>query len=402
MNSPALGCWRMIFASGLIAATGLSTGFAITAEAYLEPTDASIGARVGASVGVDDNTLVLGAPNDDEAGPFAGAAFVYERTAGTWQRTAKLLGPTTDGFRLFGEAVAISGNVVVVGAPFDGPYGFASGAVYIYERADGQWMLHSRITPVDPAVNQQFGDAVAFDGTAIVVGAFLDNTSASNAGAAYVFARSGNAWTQQAKLTASDPSNFAFFGSAVAVSGKKIVVGAPTAETAYVFEKSGEHWIEQAILTAFDGTLENYSAFGGAVAVHKSIIAVGAPLEATNVRKAGAVYVFSKTDDWTMQNKLTTATAMEEDELGTSVAVHGHHIAVGSPYHGHFNEGAVYLFRARGKEWQETSIFTGDPLTAFLGAAVSLQKDTLVAGAPSFVDFTGTRGIGGGYVFRTR
>lgn len=392
----------MICASGLIAATGFSTGFATTAEAFLEPAEASIGARVGASVGVDNNTLVLGAPNDDEAGPFAGAAFIYERTAGAWHRSAKLLGPATDGFRAFGESVAISGDVVVIGAPFDGPYGHASGAVYIYERVNGQWMLHSTITPTDPAVNQQFGDAVAIEKTTIVVGAFLDSTRGSNTGAAYVFARSGDTWSQRAKLTASDASNFAFFGSAVAVNGKNVVVGAPTAETAYLFTKSGDHWIEQAILTAFDAS-SDYTAFGAAVAMDKSIVAIGAPLAATSVRKAGAVYVFENSDKHrSTQHKLTTASAMEEDEFGTAVAMHGHHLAVGSPYHGDFNEGAVYLFRASGKEWQEISLFTGDPSTAFLGAAVDLEKDTLAAGAPSFVDFTGTRGIGAGYVFRTR
>ena len=70
--------------------------------------------------------------------------------------------------------------------------------------------------------------------------------------------------------------------------------------------------------------------------------------------------------------------------------------------HGHFNEGSVYIFRARGKEWQEIFLLTGDPATAFLGAAVALRKDTVVAGAPAFVDYTGTRSTGAGYVFRTR
>ena len=132
-------------------------------------------------------------------------------------------------------------------------------------------------------------------------------------------------------------------------------------------------------------------------------MAIGAPLEATSVRKAGVVYVFEGSGNgWTTQHKLTASSAMEEDEFGTAVAVHGHYLAIGSPYHGHFNEGAVYLFLARGQEWQEYSLFTGDPSTAFLGAAVDLEKDTLAAGAPSFVDFTGTRGIGAGYVFRIR
>src|SRR6187200_2165933 len=113
----------VVSVAALLTASLASPGFAKTDEQRLAPADASIGARVGASVDVDKDTLVLGAPDDQESGPFGGAVYVFERKGQNWQRTAKLLGPDSSGFREFGESVAVSGNTIVVGAPFDGPIG---------------------------------------------------------------------------------------------------------------------------------------------------------------------------------------------------------------------------------------------------------------------------------------
>jgi hypothetical protein len=403
MSYHSFRSWIFVVCTCLSLATAFSaTSMAKTAATRLPTADASIGARVGASVDVDKDYLVLGAPDDLEAGPFAGAVYVFERQGQTWRRQAKLLGPATSGFREFGEAVAVSGNTIVIGAPFDGPEGESRGAAYVYERKGNEWILQARLTPSDSALNQLFGDAVAIDGSTIVVGAFLDSASAPNAGAAYVFERVGNAWTQRAKLTASDASEFAFFGAALAIEQKTILVGSPIAGTAHVFSLNGGTWKEQVILKAFDQSTSDYSAFGSSVALDGSTIVIGAPLDGSGAPGTGAAYTFSKKGDgWIAQAKLSAADGKGSDEFGTAVAVDGKQVAVGAPYHDDANTGAVYVFQAHGNEWRQEDQVAGDPAAAFLGGAVALRKKTLVAGAPAFVDFSGFQSAGAGYVVET-
>lgn len=372
-----------------------------SANIRLAPDDAAIGARLGASVAADKSLVVLGAPDDDEAGPFAGAVYVYVRHGQSWERQAKLLGPKTSGFRSFGESVAESQDTLVVGAPFDGPSGDGSGAAYVYARKGQKWIQQARLTPSDATPNQLFGDAVAIDGSTIVVGSFLDASRAPNAGAVYVFTRKNDAWTQQAKLTASNASQYAFFGSAVAISGNRIVVGAPTTESAYVFAPSHGQWQEQAILVAADANEGDYSAFGASVAIDGNNLVIGAPMDGSRGPLTGAAYTFRQQGSrWVQGEKLLSDDATEADEFGTSVAIDGRQIAVGSPYHDEHNNGAIYLFVEKGNRWKLQSTFTGQPTTAFLGSSVALKDDLLVGGAPAFVEFNGLQSSGAGYIFR--
>jgi hypothetical protein len=404
MSYHPLRSWLALVCSSLTLAAGFTAPAAAkSAPTRLATADASIGARVGASVDIDRDYLVLGAPDDQEAGPFAGAVYVFERQGQTWKRVAKLLGPATSGFREFGEAVAISGTTLVVGAPFDGPAGESRGAAYVYARKGKQWTLEARLTASDSALNQLFGDAVAISDSTIVVGAFLDSELAPNAGAVYVFERVGSTWTQRAKLTASNASEFAFFGSALAIEGKTLLVGSPIAGMAYVFGLQGATWTEQAILSAFDQSPADYNAFGSSVALDDSTLIIGAPLDGAHAPNAGAAYTFTKKDNtWTAQSKLLAPDGAGSDEFGTSVAVEDKQAAVGAPYHGEANSGAVYLFQARGNEWRVNEKAAGTSSDAFLGASVALRKKSLVGGAPGFVDFGGTQSAGAGYVFPTR
>lgn len=395
-------CCASLFATGLALATALPLH---AAPARLAPPTATIGARVGASVALGENTLVLGAPDDDTAGPFAGAAYVYVRKGSGWEQRARLVGRPTTGYRSFGESVAISRDVIVVGAPFENVHGEGSGAVYVYMHNGTNWVEQARLTPTDAKADQLFGDAVAIDGNTIVVGAFLDSQQGSNAGAAYVFTRTGVTWTQRAKLTASDASEFAFFGSAVAIQGHTIVVGAPTAERAYVFELAGAQWTEQAALSPWDLPVGDYSGFGAAVTVDGGTIAVGAPSQSSTELRTGAVYTFrQKGKKWEQQKILSAPAATEGDEFGTSVALKGSRLAVGAPYRGEQNEGAVYLFSMHGNHWRAPSMRSADTdvFSAYFGASVALTKDRLLTGAPAFVDFAGEQSAGAGFLHTLR
>lgn len=374
----------------LTAVIVLFTGFSNlqAASARLVPTDASIGARAGAAVSVDHDTLVVGAPDDDAAGPFAGSVYVYTRHGNSWQKQSKIVGPATTGYRSFGESVGVSRNVIVVGAPFEATDGNSTGAAYVYVRTGNKWNLQARLSPQDAATNQQFGNSVAIEDGAIVVGAFLDSATQRNAGAAYVFTRSGTTWSQRAKLTASDASPYAFFGSSVAISNLNVIVGSPTVETAYVFAPGKNTWTQQALLTADDALEGDYSAFGASVSIDGNTVVVGAATEGMYAVQAGAAYVYRRSGGkWSQQRKLSAADGVTGDEFGTSVSLAGHVIAVGAPYHGDRNQGVVYVFDAKtGTPLRQ--IAAGAPGSAFLGQSVDCSTEAIAVGAPAFPEFT--------------
>jgi hypothetical protein len=131
----------------------------------------------------------------------------------------------------------------------------------------------AELTATDGASGDQFGDSVAIYGSTAVVGAPLKNSST---GAAYVFVRSGDAWSEQAELTPSGAAGFDQFGSSVAIYGSTAVIGAPLQNSstgaAYVFVRSSAGWSQQAELTAPDG-----GSFGSSVAISGSTAVIGSP-----------------------------------------------------------------------------------------------------------------------------
>ena len=139
----------------------------------------------------------------------------------------------------------------------------------------------AKLTASDGAANDHFGVSVAIAGDTIVVGAYGDDDSGSDSGSAYVFTRTGTTWTEQTKLTASDGAAGDQFGTSVAITGDTIVVGADLDDTAsgsaYVFTRTGTAWMEQAKLTASDGAAVD--SFGISVAIVGDTIVVGAWLD---------------------------------------------------------------------------------------------------------------------------
>lgn len=382
MNSRSLRSWLR---HGLVLALAVCASASALASQTLLPATAQAGTRVGASVAIGTDTLVVGAPDDSESAPLAGAAYIYARVDGQWVESAKLLAPATGAYSSFGETVATSRQFVVVGAPYDNTHGDASGAAFVYARSGDTWTLQCRLSSTDAAPGQQFGASLAIDGNTIVVGAYLAQAHDRNAGAAYVFTRAGHRWVQRAKLTASDPSDFAFFGAAVAIKGHQILVGAPVAQAAYLFRLQRGSYVEQARVTPFGAAAESYTAFGASVAIDQHAFVIGAPLDSEHARNAGAAFVFRyNAARVTPQTKLLPTSPQASDEFGTSVAVDDFLIAVGAPYAGEHNEGSVALFHSSQSRWHNYGSVHPALDTAFFGNAIDLHDDELVTGAPSY------------------
>ncbi len=205
-------------------------------------TGAVASASQGYSVAIsgDGNTALVGGYQDDPRGGglAVGATWVFVRSGGVWsQQGGKLVGTGADGPAFQGQSVAISadGNTAIVGGPWDGwqasPPG-APGATWVFVRSGGVWSQQGAklvgTGAVGPAVYQGTSVAVSGDGNTALVGGYFDN---AQAGAIWVFARSGGAWSQQgSKLVgtgAVSPSNQ---GTSVAISadGGTAIEGAYT------------------------------------------------------------------------------------------------------------------------------------------------------------------------------
>lgn len=244
----------------------------------------------------------------------------------------------------FGWSVAISGNTAVVGARNEdpdlgnGPLSNA-GAAYVFVRSGESWIQEAKLVARDAAAGDNFGVSVAIDGNLVVVGANgSDLEDADDAGAAYVFAREGIEWKQKARLAAKDPAEDDGFGGSVAIDGDTIVVGADgkdvsfllEAGAAYVFIQRGGSWDQKAKLSPPDARIGGY--FGGAVAISGSRIVVGATeANPAGLRGPGAAYVFhGRGHSWQLEARLAPEVARNGDFFGQSVAIDGETIVVGA------------------------------------------------------------------------
>jgi len=251
-------------------------------QAKLTASDAAADDFFGYSVAVSGDTVVVGARNDDHAGGTnAGSVYVFVRSGTDWVEQAKLTASDATVRDYFGQSVALRGDTVVVGALDDGA-GQYSGSVYVFVRSGTTWSEQAKLTASDATADDQFGWSVALSGDTAVVGARVDDVGGQNSGSAYVFVRSGTTWSQQAKLTASDAAADDFFGASVALSGGIAVVGAKQNDdagqnsgSAYVFARSGTGWTEQAKLTASDAAFGG--SFGSSVALSGETAVVGSP-----------------------------------------------------------------------------------------------------------------------------
>ena len=238
------------------------SGTTWTQQAYLKASNTGANDRFGMSVAVSGNTAVIGAPYEagnatgvggiqtDNSASGSGAAYVFSRSGATWTQQAYLKASNTGANDLFGKAVAVSGDTVVVGAYQEdsnasGVGGVQtdnsatdSGAAYIFNRGGTTWTQQAYLKASNTGAGDQFGFSVAIAGDTVVVGAGYEDSNASgvngiqadnsaiDSGAAYVFTRGGTAWTQQAYLKASNTGAGDQFGFSVAVSGNTAVIGA--------------------------------------------------------------------------------------------------------------------------------------------------------------------------------
>lgn len=334
----------------------------INHKAYLKPSNNSEWDQFGYSVAMDGDTLVVGAVGEESTtkeivygsdlsttndnGRETGAVYIFKRAGEMWIQEAYLKAPNGTSYMpfpytvgdYFGTNVAISGNTVVVGVPYEDSSTsdiingadltatndnlHNAGSVYVFSRSGSTWSHQAYLKPPNPSQSDSFGSAIAIDGDTIVVGVpgedsgtndiihnsdlSTTNDAAPNTGAACVYTRKGTTWSLQAYLKAPNAGNYDAFGDSVSISGDSIAVGARREQSTtttiihgddfsstnnsgdrngavYLFTRSGSTWSHQAYLKAPNNTNEDY--FGSSVALSGDSLAVGAYGESSTTKE---------------------------------------------------------------------------------------------------------------------
>ena len=319
-------------------------------QAKLTASDGGPADRFGEAVAIDGDTIVVGVPDHDLAGTVdAGAAYVFERSGVTWSESAKLtIAGALQGDRM-GIDVAVSGDTVLAGAPWRG----GGGRAYVYTGTGGTWSLQAELVAADTAAADEFATGVALDGNRAAVGALGDDDNGSFSGSVYLFERSGGAWTEGQKVLASDGVAGDWFGRSVGLDGDLLVVGAYgvdavgfTSGAAYAFERTGGSYLETGKLIPADAGSGH--RFGFSVDAAGDLAVVGAYFHSGPFGSAGAAYVFrDQGATWVEEELLLAPSPGSGDYTGYDVAASGARVLVGAPFASApflFGSGEAYLF----------------------------------------------------------
>jgi hypothetical protein len=319
----------------------------------------------GWSLSLSGDTLLVGAPFmlDPMAGPI-GAVYAFANEGGTWTQTQELTGSDSVSTDYFGWAVKHVGDVAVIGSNSHnrGENG-TEGAAYVFTRSDGTWTETQELEGSDstPGDGRQFGSAIAFDGTTLMIGAPSADWSSTGyiPGAVYVFANSGGTWTETQRLVPGDGADGDQFGFSVAFDGANAVIGAPGANiganahqgAVYAFDGSSGSWTELVKLVADDGVA--YDQLGQSVSIDGNMALVGSwshnddPSGTPPPPKPGAAYLYTASHGtWNFSTKVAASDGSDGDSFGWDVGIDGTTLIVGTQGTVGDNEfqGAAYIY----------------------------------------------------------
>jgi hypothetical protein len=471
------------------------TTASVVQQAYLKSSNAQRAHGFGGQVALSGDTMAVSSGDNSCTGGIngdptntgcegSGAVYVFVSDgAGGWTQQAYVKASNPGDTFFFGYSLALSGDTLAVGAPNENGCATGvngdqqqtgcsfSGAVYVYTRTAGIWSQQAYVKPsyTNPLLGGAFfGGSVALSGDTLVVGGQYENSCATDingdpadsgcfqAGAAYVFTRSSNVWTQQAYLKAPNAEAEDQFGFSVAISGDTAAVGALVEDSCavgigsdagndaclgagavYVFRRNSGNWIHDAYVKA--SNTEASDVFGSVVALSGDTLAVAAMNEGSCARQingdqanndcgilgpgavavAGAVYVFTRGNSgWAQQAYVKPSNTDPGDRFGSSVALFGDVLAIGAqaeascatgvngdqtnndcgtaPISGTDTAaGAAYLFSRSGNVWTQQAYVKAsntEPNDRF-GKSVALGERSLAVGAD--IEASCARGVNG-------
>ncbi len=308
------------------------------------------------------------------------SSVVPVKAGGPWEHINKL--DAEDGAHgdEFGNSVALSGNLALIGAPDNDDNGTSSGSAYAFDISTGKQLF--KLLANDAELNDYFGTSVALSDHLAVIGANKGDGITTNTGAAYVF--DVTTGEQLSKLFATDGKALDNFGSTVSLSGHTAIIGSSNGDgkwastgTAYVFDVTTGEFLNK--LSADDG--DAFDAFGNSVAISGNTAVIGAPFDSDNGLKSGSAYIFDVSTGQQLF-KLLPADVATGDEFGYSVGLSGNLAVIGSPFDddNDFSTGSVYVFDVTtGQQLFKLHASDFFAYTLF-GYSVSVNNDLIVVG----------------------
>ena len=362
----------------------------------LTASDASAGARFGASVAIDGDNLAIGAYLDDSGAVDAGVAYIFEKGASGWSESQKLVAPDRAANDRFGLGIGLDGDTLAIGALGDNS---STGAAYVFTSQSGSWQFSQKLTAeADADSGDKFGLAVDVEGNTIAVGNFEDdigNGANEEQGAVYVFVNQNETWVRQARLLSDDASVGDRLGTTVEISGDRIIAGAngddeqgTDSGAAYVFVRSGNSWTQEAKLTA-ESFSEVGAAFGRSVAIDGDLAVIGAQAEDAAGVDSGAAYVFERDgSSWIRTNRIVAPNADAGDLFAAdeSITLQGDRVFIGA-FNANINtqdSGGVFQFNLNPGTDTATVNLTVNPVNDAPLARddeFTLEEDTTLTGS---------------------
>jgi hypothetical protein len=269
-------------------------------ERELLAADGMVADDFGESVAINGDTLFVGTRSGT-----IGSVYIFTRSGTTWTQQDKLTPPTSDPFQSFGNNLALDGDTLLIGAigdstpVMDDPTDYSrAGAAYVYAKAAGTWTFHSKLQASDRRAQDQFGAGMALSGDTAVIGAprFFDGSC--NGGAAYFFTLVGGIWQEQAKVLSPNGTEDDCYGFVAAMSGTTVIIAADLEDTpatnagaAYIYTGSGASWTLANRMGPADA--EDWDTFGWDAAIDGNTALLGAPAFGDpGFDRSGSAYVY--------------------------------------------------------------------------------------------------------------
>lgn len=275
----------------------LRTGSSWALEATLRANDPAGNARFGDTVAIDGDTLAVGAIGFNQS---RGAVYVFVRSGGSWSQQQRLSLPGGVANDRLGLSVALSGEVLIAGAPGRDGVAVDQGAAFIWRRSGSNWTLEASLQRARPAQGDRLGWSVDIEGDVAVAGApDAEANGPTNSGLVLSWLRTADAWQGLSELASPEVSSGAQFGTEVRLSGPRLLVGAPydtiagdsLRGSAELFLLDGGQWLRRQRVLAEGGAREDQ--FGSALALGGNVAGVTAPGTVIEDQTlAGAAYAY--------------------------------------------------------------------------------------------------------------
>jgi hypothetical protein len=361
-------------------------------------------ARFGFDVAIDGDRAVVGAWRDASD---TGRIYFFTRSGSTWSNF--VLNREADPGGQCGYSVAIKGSKTVFGCPGTNA---AAGTAYIYDVVNDNFPRQLIPSSGSRNAGDRFGSSVAISGNKVIVGApFNDNQAATDAGRVHIFtfASDFSAYST-AFVDDFQRAGNGQFGFDVAIDGNTFVVGVPGAGTGKAAVYNSTTLSFSTYLLASDGAAGDN--LGQSVGISGNTAVVGAPLNSEKGNSAGAAYVFVRDANgfyWSQQQKLTGSDSFAGNFFGAShIAIEGNTIVAGAYGYSFFdfNQGTIssagesYVFMRNGPVWTEQATTGGDKHAGDeFGIGVGISGNSVIVGARN-ATVAGVARSGAAYVYR--